>query len=80
VAKRSKNNGGSARTARWRERGCAIYPFEANGTLLDLAIRFAKLDPRQLNDKQAVADGLNRLLERSLEAFLREVARDKKFC
>jgi hypothetical protein len=48
---------------------------EVDGETFDLMCRFEKLDPSKVDDRQAVADALGKLLRRALGALLREAAR-----
>jgi len=71
AAKRSR----AADTARWRERqrrGEAILPLVVDGPMLDLAERFAGLKAEQMENRDAVAAAVGRLLRRGVEALLRE--------
>lgn len=64
-------------TARWRERvrhGKAVYPVEIDGATFDLMERFAGLKADKVNDRQAVATALGKLLRLGLAALLREAA------
>ena len=64
-----------ADTQAWRarrKRGAAVYPVEVDGQIFDLMERFAGLPPGKIEDKQAVAVALGRLLHRALGALLRE--------
>ena len=67
-------------TQRWRHRrarGGALYSFEGDGQLIEMAIRFAALDAKHLGDPVAVQTAVGHLIRRGLEALLREVARAK---
>jgi hypothetical protein len=55
-----------------RKRGIAIYPVEVDGNIFDLMERFAGLSLAKMDDRQAVAYALGRLLRRALGALLRE--------
>jgi hypothetical protein len=64
------------RRCRARQRKCrALFPFESDDQTIDLAIKFAGLDPGQLGDRQVVGDALARLLRLALAALLREQTR-----
>jgi hypothetical protein len=68
-------------TARWRERlrrGAAVYPVEIEGSTFDLMERFAGLKTRKMDDRQAVAAALGRLLRLALAALLREAASGRR--
>jgi hypothetical protein len=72
----------AADTARWRERlrrGAAVYPVEIDATTFDLMERFGGLKPDKMDDRQAVAAALVRLLRLGLTALLRETIRDVEF-
>jgi len=67
----------AADTARWRERlqrGAAVYPVEVDGQLFDLMERFGGLDPKNVDNKQAVRAALGRVLRAGLKALEREAA------
>jgi hypothetical protein len=67
----------AADTTRWRERlrrGAAVYPIEVDGMTFDLMERFGGLKASQMNDRQAVAIALDKLLHIALAALLREAA------
>src|SRR5215831_4867230 len=61
----------AADTARWRERlqrGMAVYPVEIDGMTFDLMEKFAELDPKNTNDRQAVAVALGKLWQLAIAA------------
>jgi hypothetical protein len=67
----------AADTARWRERlrrGAAVYPVEIDEMTFDLMERFGGLKASQMNDRQAVAIALDKLLHIAFAALLREAA------
>ena len=67
----------AADTARWRDRlrrGRAVYPVEVDTMIFDLMERFGGLKPHKMDDRQAVAVALGKLLRLALAALLREAA------
>lgn len=56
-------------------RGAACYYVECDAETFNLLARFEGFNPDKINNRQAVADALGRLLRRALSALLREAAR-----
>jgi hypothetical protein len=53
-------------------RGAACYYVECDADTFDLLVRFERLGPDKIDNRQVVADALGRLLRRALGALLRE--------
>ena len=53
-----------------RKRGAAVYPVEIDEGVFDLLEKFADLKADRMDDRQAVADALGKLLRLALAALL----------
>jgi hypothetical protein len=65
----------AAATARWRKRrrgGQAMYPLVIDRATVELATRLGELRADKMQDRQAVAAAMERLLHRALAALVRE--------